>query len=78
MRKYFKKQTVDPLEDDRGMIKAAIAATKKANEAAKQTGLSLYEVESGILYRMKPDGKKIFIRKMKQSNTKLPVHFRFK
>ncbi len=55
---------------------AAIIATFKANEKAKQTNLPLYEEESGNLYKIEPGGNKQFIRKIEKSKVRLPENFK--
>ena len=57
---------------------AAILATFKANEQAKQTNIPMYVEENGIIYEVQPGGNKIFIRKIEKPSANLPEHFKLK
>ncbi len=57
---------------------AALLATFKASEQAKQSNLPMYVEEDTNLYRVHPNGEKVFIKKIVKPNHKLPKRFKLK
>ncbi len=57
---------------------AAILASVKASEKAKQTNVSLVVEEDGVLYRVKSDGTKKTIKKISKVDKKIPKRFTLK
>ena len=57
---------------------AALLATYKASELAKQSNLPMYVEENDILYMIHPNGEKLFIKKIEKANNKLPKSFKLK
>jgi hypothetical protein len=57
---------------------AAILATFKASEKAKETNIPMYVEENGILFHIQQDGTKQFIRTIDKPLKKLPQNFKLK
>lgn len=57
---------------------AAILATYKANEQAKQTNVPMYFVENGNLYQRQQDDSVKFIREISKPSIPLQEHFTLK
>jgi hypothetical protein len=57
---------------------AVILATHKANEKAKKTNLPLILEEAGNLYEIKPDGSKLFVKKIPKPAKKLQQNFKLR
>lgn len=55
---------------------AAILATYKANEAARKMQLPMYIEEDNILYEIKADGSKHFVKNIEKSTKKLDQKFK--
>jgi hypothetical protein len=60
------------------MAGAALLATFKANEQAKQTNLPMYFAENGYLYQRQSDGTKKLIREIGKPSVTLQEHFTLK
>jgi hypothetical protein len=58
------------------LIGAAILATYKASERAKQTKVPVYVEEYGNLYLIEEDGIKKFVRKITKPTVKLSPNFK--
>jgi malate/lactate dehydrogenase len=58
------------------LIGAAILATYKAGEKARQTNVPVYVETNGNLYLVDKDGNKKFIRKIEKSAVKLKSNFK--
>lgn len=56
---------------------AILLATFKANEAALESGVPLYEEQNGNLYQILPNGERKFIRKIDKPQD-LPKTFKIK
>ena len=57
---------------------AVIVATFKANENARNSHMPMILEENKVLYEIKPDGTKHFIRNVEKSSYQLPIHFKLK
>ena len=57
------------------ILGAAFAATLRANSEAQKTKVPLIMYENGALYRVQPDGEKVFVRALPQVPKPLSTHF---
>lgn len=55
---------------------AVIMATMNANKRAQKTNVPVYVEENGNIYEVRPNGEKIFIKKVSKSNTRVPPKFK--
>jgi hypothetical protein len=60
------------------ILGAAFSATLKANEQAKKTNQPVLIAEHGKLYRIMPDGKKIFVKDLPRASQDWEEHFKLK
>ncbi|TDB67323.1 hypothetical protein [Arundinibacter roseus] len=57
---------------------AALLATFRANQHALQNNLPMFLEENNVLYEIKADGSKHFVRNLAKTNPLLPEHFKLK
>ena len=57
---------------------AAMLATFKAAQKARESNIPLFVEEDGILYQTQINGEKKFVRKIEKPAVKLKAHFKLK